>query len=72
VTNILKLRCNLGILKRPYGRSHLSLMTFELLDEEYVKIKLGEASQVAKKDRASTKGLFSCEKFLLQVHGCFQ
>jgi hypothetical protein len=43
-----------------------------LSDEEYEKVFLDKWSHVVKKDKKSTRDLFSCDNFILQVHGCIQ
>lgn len=42
------------------------------LEEEFGFLFLDGWSHVKKKDKEVSKGLFSCETFLLQVHGSFQ
>jgi hypothetical protein len=43
-----------------------------LSDEEYEKLLLEKWSHANSKDKESIEGLFSCTKFVLQVHGCLQ
>ena len=44
----------------------------ELSDEEFEKVFLDRWSHVVKKDKKSTRDLFSYDKFISQVHGCIQ
>jgi hypothetical protein len=41
-----------------------------LSDEEFEKLFLDKWSHAKSKDKECTKGLFSCGKSILQVHGC--
>jgi hypothetical protein len=43
-----------------------------LSEEAYEQVFLDKWYHVGKKDKMSTKGLFSYKRFLLQVHGCIQ
>jgi hypothetical protein len=55
----------------PYGGNHLTLMKMMALSNEaYEKLFLDKWSHAKKKDKESTKGLFSCGNSILQVHGC--
>ena len=43
-----------------------------LSDEEFEKLFLDRWSHTKCKDEESTKGLFLCGKYILQVHGCIR
>jgi hypothetical protein len=43
-----------------------------LSNNEYEKLFLDRWSHVVKKDKKSTRDLFSCDNFILHVHGCIQ
>jgi hypothetical protein len=54
-----------------HGRNHWTISKLmRLPDEELEKLFLDRWSHVGKQDKESTKGLFSCDKSILQVHGC--
>jgi hypothetical protein len=69
---IFEFNCYLEIDIVAWGHLHDDDKMEELTTEAYEHVFLARWSHVDKKDKKSTRTLFSCDNSILQVHGCIQ